>query len=233
MTESGLRGFLDQILEALTSPVALWVYSWAGIILVLLVAILISIFQLRILKKFDEAKILKRYRGREPEKPESIQKRINELEAHAAGAIRGVSLRSIMMIASGVVIPASMLIFVAWYQNWFISGAPALIVANTPSLASEIEPLQLVAFSIDQALRGGLSDLFEVFGLSVTQVSNNPDNLVFSGLVLGFRALCGAVALGIAWLILRVGLGMRSLRAATQKLEGDLIDALASSTAST
>ena len=45
--------------------------------------------------------------------------------------------------------------------------------------------------------------------------------LIFSGLVFCFRFLCGLVAVGIGWLLIRVVLGIRTLKEAIQKLELD------------
>lgn len=219
--DDGLQSILTQTGALLTSPFALWTYSWVGIGLVLLAAISISSLQLRIIQNFNEAQLIERIPGPIPEKASSIKKRIDRLERHARDRMSDLSRRLSLMLIFGVILPASTLTVIAWYQSWFISGVPALLVSGVPTFASEIEPVQLVAFSLDQALRGGLSDLFEVFGFSVTEVSNNPDNLIFSGLVLGFRFLCGLVAVGVAWLIVRVVLGMRGLNAAISKLKSD------------
>ena len=227
MEDTGSQGFVERLLEVITSPFALWTYSWIGIVLVLLVAILIAVLQLRVIRKFNDADVLRSFPGKIPETEKGIEKRIGDLQRHARNRVSVITRRSLLMLIFGVIVPGSMLIFVAWYQSWFVSGSPVFLVSGAPLYAHEVEPFQLSAFVVDQALRGGLSDFFEVFGLGITPVSNNPDNVIFSGLVFAFRFLCGLVAVGIAWLLIRVGLGMRNLRLAIAKLEGDRDEASA------
>lgn len=128
------------------------------------------------------------------------------------------------MILFGVVIPGSLLIVIAWNQDWFMPGELVFLVSGEPSPAQNLSVVELFLFAVDQALRGGLTDLFEVFGLSIGSVSNNPGNVAFSSLVLGFRVLCGAVTVGLIALFARVAFGIWGVHEDVQQLAADLPD---------
>ncbi|MGY6662459.1 MAG: hypothetical protein ACXIVO_09075 [Glycocaulis sp.] len=90
---------------------------------------------------------------------------------------------------------------------------------------SGVEPFSLTVFVIDQALRGALTDTFEVFGIGLSGLSNNPDNLVFSGLVLAYRSLCGIVLIAILLLLWRVLSALPNLHQAIAAYEDALAKA--------
>lgn len=173
----------EQVGAVLTSPSALWVYSWIVMALTFASLVAYAFWQLRIIRDFNEADMVLGKRGRPPEKPESIQNRIDTLRSHAGSVVGTLIGRATRIAGFGIILPGFLLAALAFYQDWFLPGPPALMLGGTASPASDVSIWHLLTFVLDQALRGGLSDAFEVFALSVSPVTNNPDNLAFAGFV--------------------------------------------------
>jgi hypothetical protein len=209
----------DQIIAALTGDIALYAYSWAAIVLTLLISLTVARALLNIAKTFNEADVLRRYPGPPPTKSGSIDRRIRDLRQHASRTASAVALRALGLMVVGLVIPGAVIAVLVVQQDWFLPGPAALALNGQGVGAAEIGALDLGVFLSDQALRGGLADSFEVFGLGISPIENNPDNLTFSGIILAYRVLAGAVMLAIGYLIHRVILGRRHVQAAIQRLE--------------
>jgi hypothetical protein len=107
---------------------------------------------------------------------------------------------------------------IAFYQPWFLPQEAALLLDGEPARADTRSLAELGVFVLDQALRGGLSDAFEVFGLRLSAFENNPANLLFSSFTLGYRLVCGLVFAAILFVAGRIALGYRNLRAAIGEL---------------
>lgn len=217
-----LGEWIAQGRETLSSTTALRTYSWLAIATVFVASVAIAIYQLRIVRDFNKADIERSFPGARPSKPETIQRRIKTLQRYANNTIATLLSRALLMMLFGVLVPGTLLVIIAWHQGWLLQGAPAFQLGTSPTVARDLSPGDLALFVVDQALRGGLTDFFEVFALSVGDVTNNPDNIVFSSLVLGFRFLCGAVVVGLVIMFIRVALGVWGLAATIRAFEDDL-----------
>jgi hypothetical protein len=211
--------FLDAARAALTSDVAIYIYSWAAIALTLLVSLILARWLLNIAKTFDEAEVLRRYPGPPPTKSDSVERRIRDLRRHASRTAQTVAWRAMGLLVVGLVIPGTVIAVLVIHQDWFLPGPTALTLNGSGGSADQIGALDLAIYLTDQALRGGLADSFEVFGLGFSPIENNPDNLVYSGIILAYRAMAAAVILAIGYLALRLFLGRRHVQAAIERLE--------------
>lgn len=225
MDRSYVLEWMTQAGEALSSPTALWAYSWSAIGLAFVLSITLATYQLRIIRDFNRADLVRTFRGRGPERPKSIRRRIRDLKLFRNKKFAVLAARAALMLMFGIVVPGGLLIVIALNQGWLFPGEPALLINGTLVVGSDVGPLGLAPFVIDQALRGGLTDLFEVFDFSVSAVTNNPNNILFSTLVLGFRFVCGAVVVGLIVMIGRVILGGFGLAEKIEALEQSLSNA--------
>lgn len=204
----------------LTSVSALQVYSWTVLLTLLLVVgwnvrtLIIS------LSAFTEGEFDKKYGGRPPEKKKSWERRAANLEDFKKGRTRYILGQASALLVLGMFLPGLALGIVALNEKWFLSGTVTLMVADTPTPSSSIPIMDLIGFVVDQALRGALSDLFEVFGIAASNMSNNIENIVFSSFVLGYRMICGAVMLTALYAIIPLIRGRR----ATQRLVDEARD---------
>lgn len=194
-------------------------------LLVLVLLIGLALRLLKVIRDFNEAEMIATSQGRPPTKPESIKRKIKLFEAHAAGSMKLALLRSLGLIGLGIVAPGILLIIIVAFDHWFLPGMPTLMDGEAVIDGSGVEPFSLTVFVIDQALRGALTDTFEVFGIGLSGLSNNPDNLVFSGLVLAYRSLCGIVLIAILLLLWRVLSGLPNLHQAIAAYEKALVEA--------
>lgn len=225
MNDLNIASIVNDLQVLTTSPEALLGYSWLGLALVLLLLVWLAFRLLKVIQDFNEAKLVATYRGRYPEKPESIRRRIEVFKAHYNGGMRSAFLRSLGLIGIGIVAPGMLLIIIVAFDHWFLPGMPSLLEGETVINGSGVEPFSLTVFVIDQALRGALTDTFEVFGIGLSGLSNNPDNLVFSGLVLAYRSLCGIVLIAILLLLWRVLSALPNLHQAIAAYEDALAKA--------
>ena len=210
---------IDQLLNILRSPTAYYIYSWLAVALVLLASLGGARMLLRIAGTFSEAEVLRRYPGPAPTRTDSINQRISDLKRHAKNTALTVSMRSIGLLIVGLVVPGFVLASLVIYQDWFLPGPTALATNGIGVAADELRPYEIGIFLADQALRGGLADSFEVFGLGFSPIENNPDNLTYSGIILAYRMLAGAVMLSIGYLGWRVFVGQRHVQHAIRRLE--------------
>jgi hypothetical protein len=225
MNDLNIASIVNDLQVLATSPEALLGYSWLGLALVLLLLVWLAFRLLKVIRDFNESEMIRKARGRPPEKAESISKRIEELKNHASGGMRSAFLRSLGLIGIGIVAPGILLIIIVAFDHWFLPGAPSLLEGETVISGSGVEPFSLTVFVIDQALRGALTDTFEVFGIGLSGLSNNPDNLVFSGLILAYRSLCGIVLIAILLLLWRVLSALPNLHQAIAAYEDALAKA--------
>ncbi|MEE2527289.1 hypothetical protein V0U79_13060 [Hyphobacterium sp. HN65] len=212
--------FIDQVSAGLTSTSAYYVYSWMVLAGVLMVSLVSARFLLRIARTFSEADVLRRFPGPPPVRSEAVDRRIAELRRHADRAAASVAMRAIGLIIVGLIVPGAVIATLVLHQDWFLPGPSALATNGMALPVEELGYADLGIFLADQALRGGLADSFEVFGLGFSPIENNPGNLTYSGIILGYRILAGAVMLAILYLMMRVMIGRRHVHQAIQRLEG-------------
>ncbi|KAA5801057.1 hypothetical protein F1654_13450 [Alkalicaulis satelles] len=222
MNDLNVEAVASALLEALTSQVFLLAYSWLGVVIALLLLLWFGFRLLSVIRDFNEAEMIRRSRGSPPRKPETIRNRILSLEEHARGGLQAAVRRSLGLVLYGIVAPGALLLIILVFDDWFIPGMPSLLDGEDLIDGSGVEAWRLAVFIADQALRGALTDTFEVFGLSVSNLSNNKDNILLSGLILAYRSLCGLVLISILVLLWRILSALPGLAAAINAYRSEL-----------
>ncbi|MEE2527389.1 hypothetical protein V0U79_13565 [Hyphobacterium sp. HN65] len=211
----------SQVWTQLNTPTAYWLYSWFGVTTALLIGIALGLVLLGVIREFDEAVLVRTYPGFQPSKPASVAKRIAEMEAHDGSAVRTISLYATGLILLGLILPAGLLLILLGYHDWFVPGSSPISSDDGAVRVSDLDPAELTVFLLDQTFRGGLSDTFEVFGIALTDLTNNPDNRVFSAFFLSYRILAGAVTVAILILGWRLAKGIKRLKDAIGDVGAD------------
>jgi hypothetical protein len=224
-----MDGFVDQAL-LLWGEFAVWVTSepvlfwivWAALALVFAAAACFAWYLVRTVRAFNSIDIVETIRGPKPKRAATIQKRIDRARAFANSTLLSLSRQTGLLIFSGIVVPGAVMASIAIHQDWLLPGPPALIADGSESAIGIIPYADVAIFISDQALRGALSDTFEVFDLSLSRVTNNPDNTIFSGLVLFYRLLCALAAAALVYVFISVLRAQPHMREYIRDLEGQL-----------
>lgn len=205
-----------------TSHATLYWLSWIGVVAALLAVLALVWALLSIVRDFDEAHLIRQQRGPRAIRAKTIRRNIGKYEDYARHAVRTIALRTTGLLLVGIGLPGLILAVIAWNQPWFIPDEAVLLIDGQPASAHDQSITELGIFVLDQALRGGLSDAFEVFGLQLSAFQNNPGNILFSSFTLGYRLICGLIFAAILYVIGRVVLGYRNLNAAIAELKAEL-----------
>jgi hypothetical protein len=215
-------GFFQTIITWLTSDTAILIYIWMGLLTLFLVSIWIAYRFTGIVREIDAAAIfsdqnIPEYKIRQP-----IKNRLIKLERQAKSGYVTVLTRSSAMMFFGIVVPGLLLGLIVHYQDRLLPGPAILIAGGEVVPSSTVSYFQTIAFILDQALRGGLSDAMEVFDLKITPITNNPDQGIYTIMVFAYRFICGTVATAIVYVAIRVRSGRRSLIQAQTNLRDQL-----------
>ena len=98
-------------------------------------------------------------------------------KARSLRATAGLALA--ISVGAGVVVPTALLFLATLRYRWLDVGGGHLLDRARNEL-SDPGLWQSALFTVDQTLRGGLFDVFEVFAWQVTTLDNNPANFWFS-----------------------------------------------------
>jgi hypothetical protein len=215
-------GFFQTIITCLMSDTAIFIYIWMGLLASFLVSIWGAYKLTGIVREIDAAAIfsdqnIPEYKTRQP-----ILNRIAKLGKHAKNGYVTVLIRTSAMLLLGIVVPGLLLGLIVHYQDRLLPGPAILIAGGEPISSSAVSYFETVGFILDQALRGGLSDAMEVFGLRITPITNNPDQGVYTVMVFFYRLVCGTVAAAIVYVTLSVINGGRALGQAQTNLQAQL-----------
>ena len=224
-----MDGFVDQALLlwgqvvawGTSEPVLFWIV-WAALALVLAVAAYFAWHLVQTVRAFNSIDIVEIIRGPKPKRAATIQKRIDRARAFANSTLLSLSRQTSLLIFSGIVVPGAVMASIAVHQDWLLPGPPALIADGAESAIGVVPYADVAIFISDQALRGALSDTFEVFDLSLSRVTNNPDNMIFSGLVLFYRLLCALAAAALVYVFISVVRAQPHMREYIHDLERQL-----------
>ncbi|MEQ9519780.1 MAG: hypothetical protein RLN89_10115 [Parvibaculum sp.] len=203
----------------LQSDMAVFFYCWGGILSLLLMSAFAAKRLLAILDAFSEENLLRNFKGRKPQAPEAIERRIAELRRYSTSILALLTWRTVGLLFVGFVIPGGLLGLIATYQDFLLPGEPALMWPGETATRAHPTTADVALFVVDQAMRGGLSDAFEVFGIALTALTNNADNAFFSAFVLAYRFLTGIVAATILYVIYRIAKGIAPLNEAIKRLQ--------------
>jgi hypothetical protein len=219
MAENGL---LNTVIRWITADVSVFWLSWAGLVIGFVLSIWIAWRFYGIVKDIDAAMIfagqdIPQYKLRKP-----ILNRIEKLERQAGNGLSIVIWRSTAMTFFGMLVPGLLLALLVHYQDSLLPGPSILLAGNDPMPQGAVSYFDTAIFVLDQALRGALNDLMEVFDLSLTPISNNPDQGVYTTLVFFYRLTCGTIAGAIVFAALKVFTGTRALNQALSNLKRQL-----------
>lgn len=204
-----------------TDEVLFWI-SWLGTAVLFAGAGYWAWRLVRTVRAFGHRDAVEIVSGRQPTRAATIKKRIKRAKAFANSTFRSLALQVSTLVFAGIVIPGAIVAVIAINQDWFLPGTPVLSVGDQPIQEIRASYGEVVVFVIDQALRGALSDAFEVFGFSLSPVTNNTENHLFSGLVLFYRFLSGLVAAAFIYVVISVLKSRPTLKAHITRLEEDL-----------
>ncbi len=176
----------------LMSEQALWLYSWIGLALAMIVLAWLVAFLTHRANVTRSADFVEKVRGAKPLNPDKIRKKIDRLRRFQRNKTLYVAGLMTVILVAGAVVPGAMLAMIAVWQDWFLPGPAALLVNGMPFAPAQAGSYELGLFVVDQALRGGLADTLEVFRVAFTPIENNPENFAYSGLVVLYRLIAGA-----------------------------------------
>lgn len=185
-----------------SEPVLFW-GAWATLLIVFAAAARFAWHLVQSVRAFNSIDILETIPGRAPVRPATIERRIARARKFANSTLRSLSVQVALLVLAGMVVPGIALAAIAVHQDWLLPGQPALTIADTDA-AGAFALTEVAIFIVDQALRGALSDVFEVFGFSLTPLANNPQNTIFSGLVLFYRFVCALAAAALVYVLVSV-----------------------------
>ncbi len=149
------------------------------------------------LRDFDRDDFIKRIPGPKPHKTESLERQARWKRDHASSILRLKLMDSFYAMALGVGVPLAAFCFITLYPEWFVIDGVLWRDARTNSILTEPTGVQMALFFADQALKGGLNDVFEVFQLSVSTMTNDPTNFGYAGVVLAFRMIMDVFVLSL------------------------------------
>jgi hypothetical protein len=215
-------GFLQSVITVITSDTAVFWLSWLGLAAGFVLSIWIASRFYGIVKEINEAAIfadqdIPFYKIRKP-----ILNKIQKLEGKAKNGLATVAWRSSAMLFFGMIVPGLLLALLVHFQHRLIPGPPILLMADQVLPQGSVSYFDTAVFVLDQALKGGLNDLMEVFGLSVSPITNNPEQGVYTTMVYLFRLTCGTIGGGMVYAAIKVFTGTRALNQAIANLKRQL-----------
>jgi hypothetical protein len=216
---------MEAILEAtqafVTDSRTLHWASWIGVALVIVPVLMAALSFKRFLDDFNPANFTGVRVGPIAKTQRAIENDIARLKRMERSIIATGFSRSLAFITVGVIIPGLLIALILKFQSWFLPGQHVLVDQDGRLLfGSDLSLGELFWFTFDQALRGGLSDFFEIFGRSVSHVSNNQSHATFSTIIFFYRFLAGATFTSVALVALRLAPGSKPLKAGIVGLEG-------------
>lgn len=181
--------------EVLSSADAIRIYVVLATLLVLGLSIAIAFRVKRELEEIAGAVFVVSQRGRPPRKPKSIDDAIKKLEAARHGKWIRYTGHAVIFAICAFLIPTLTLYFGATFYEWFMPGQKPVLISTTGTIIDKPTSGQLWGFVFNQLSHGALNDYPEVFQRQYSDVTNNPDNTIFSWIVVFYRLLVGGFGL--------------------------------------
>ncbi|MGK2741960.1 hypothetical protein ACSHT0_13780 [Tepidicaulis sp. LMO-SS28] len=130
-------------------------------------------------------------RGRKPIDPNKVGKRELNIRAAKETAWRILWRHFWLLAVTGLFFPCALLFAIAMNYDILHPGAAAFADPASGVLMNALAPADAAILVFDQFMRGALLDFMEVYRLEFAPVTHNSAELVFSGLLIFFRALTG------------------------------------------
>jgi hypothetical protein len=176
----------------LSSTMAIRIYVLLTILTVLGLSILVAFRVKHELEEIADDIFVVTRRGRPPRKPKSIEDAIEKLRKVRKTIWHRYFWHLLVLVVCGFVIPTLTLYFGAAFYEWFVPDQKPLLLSATRTIIDHPTGEQIWYFAVDQLSHGALNDYPEVFGREFGNVTNNPDNTIFSSAVVLYRLIVGA-----------------------------------------
>lgn len=145
-------------------------------------------------------------RGRPPRRPKSVADAIEKLKQIRKTIWWRYFWNLVVFAICGFLIPTLTLYLGAAFYEWFIPDQKPLLISTTKAIIDNPTSDQLWSFALNQLSHGALNDYPEVFGREYSDVTNNPDNIIFSSVVVAYRLIVGAFGLVLPYFIARASI---------------------------
>lgn len=216
-----ISNFMNDVPALLQSEAAIVTYIWLGMTVAIFLSLSLAIFYYRALEGFRPTDLITTYVGPKPKKTGSIEKRVTDMREKAAIQKRKLGYRSAYLLVAALFVPGGCLAIMILFEKFLLNGQSVLMVGTVATTADQLAPLQIILFIGDQAMRGALNDFIEVFEISITEVSHNSGNWIFSSFILLYRVLTGVAMVALVVATIKTVLGQRMLEKAIKKLNLD------------
>jgi hypothetical protein len=214
-----------------------WLTSWWGLRIEVILAALIVLGLSFWIARQQNAALKKDYeeykpRGREPDDPDKLRAKIQEIEARKA-TFAWQSVRQALAVGFfGFVVPSSLMALGLLYYSWFVTNGSALARAIGCGGSHEVLPLNLVTaalFVLSQFFMGygqHLDELSTRIPALSSAASLTPTNSYIVLAVVAYRFYVGAFSLLFSNLVRRAVVAVRSIGPKQKRL----VDKLARAT---
>lgn len=216
-----ISDFMNDVPVLLQSEAAIVTYAWLAMTFAIFLSLSLAIFYYRALEGFRPSDLITTYVGPKPKKTGSIEKRIKDMRDKAAVQKRKLGYRSAYLLIAALLVPGGCLAIMILFETLLLNSQSVLMVGTVATTADQLAPMQIILFIGDQAMRGALNDFIEVFEISITEVSHNSSNWIFSSFILLYRMLTGVAMVALVVATIKTVLGQRILGKAIKKLDLD------------
>lgn len=141
-----------------------------------------------------------KFPGIDPIHETSIEKRKAAIREKTSKIWSPYRKAMVHLMICGLIIPTAAFLLFCFFYSWFDRAGSPYLDLKTNTTIHMINIGTLWSFMLNQMTHGAFFDFLEVFRIDYGQITNNPNDLWFSGIVLLYRSLVSifAVALGYA-----------------------------------
>lgn len=189
--------YLYWLAEVLSSGQAIRFYVLLTALIILGPSVLIAFQIKKELEGIADDIFVVTSRGRPPRNPKSVDVAIKNLQRIRKTIWQHYFWRLITLAICAFIIPTAMLYLGATFYEWFIPNQKPLLISDTRAIIDAPTINQVWTFSLNQLNHGALNDYPEVFGREFGNVTNNPENTIFSAAVVIYRFIVGTFGLVI------------------------------------
>lgn len=190
-----LAEFAARTGDALSSPGAVYIYSWIAFVTIVAGSVLFgALYYKRAESRLDDdlrAVLIKR--GPRPTREEAIRARKEARNRVLKTFLRQIATSAIFII----LVPFAGLIVISLFRSWFFGSDPIFVSRSTGEIVTDPGTVQLILYFLDHLLKGLFFDVMEVFRIQFSALQNANDALVYSGFLVLFRMLVDLYAVGL------------------------------------
>tara|TARA_X000001316_G_C919305_1_gene33430 strand:- start:110 stop:826 length:717 start_codon:yes stop_codon:yes gene_type:complete len=216
-----ISDFMNDVPVLLQSEAAIVTYAWLAMTFAIFLSLSLAIFCYRALEGFRPSNLITTYVGPKPKKTGSIEKRIKDMRDKVAVQKRKLGYRSAYLLIAALLVPGGCLAIMILFETLLLNSQSVLMVGTVATTADQLAPMQIILFIGDQAMRGALNNFIEVCEISITEVSHNSSNWIFSSFILLYRMLTGVAMVALVVATIKTALGQRILGKAIKNLDLD------------